>query len=170
MSWSHPAMIIMRCYKWTCPSWTILWKHTKPSAFTTISDQSESAGSWTLPRGKQGGVCPYISHSLSSPSLWRQQMETFSALLALCAGNSLVTGEFPSRRPVTRSFDVFFDLRLIKWLSKQTRSRWSETPSRSLWRHCNEARRVLYYSYISIIHCWMWNSHTFRIKTALSMT
>ena len=36
-------------------------------------------------------------------------METFSALLALCAGHR-VTGEFPSQRPVTRSFDVFFDL------------------------------------------------------------
>ena len=35
---------------------------------------------------------------------------TFSALLALCVGNSPVTGEFPSQRPVTRSFDVFFDL------------------------------------------------------------
>ena len=45
---------------------------------------------------------------------WRHQMETFSALLALCAGNSPVTGEFPSQRPVTRSFDVFFDLRLNK--------------------------------------------------------
>ena len=39
---------------------------------------------------------------------WRHQMETFSALLALCAGNSPVTGEFPAQRPVTRSFDVFF--------------------------------------------------------------
>ena len=37
-------------------------------------------------------------------------METFSALLALCVGNSLVTGEFPAQRPVTRSFDVLFDL------------------------------------------------------------
>ena len=36
------------------------------------------------------------------------------ALLALWAGNSPVTGEFPSQRPVTRSFDVFFDLRLIR--------------------------------------------------------
>ena len=45
-------------------------------------------------------------------------METFSVLLALCAGNSSVTGEFPSPRPVTRSFDVFFDLRLIKdWVN-----------------------------------------------------
>ena len=39
-------------------------------------------------------------------------METFFALLALCAGNSPVTGEFPSQRPVTQSFDVFFDLHL----------------------------------------------------------
>ena len=37
-------------------------------------------------------------------------METFSTLLALCEGNSPVTGEFPSQRPVTWSFDVFFDL------------------------------------------------------------
>ena len=39
-------------------------------------------------------------------------METFSALLAICAGNSPVTGEFPAQRPLTRSFDIFFDLRL----------------------------------------------------------
>ena len=64
-------------------------------------------------------------------------MEMFSALLALCAGNSPVTGEFPAQRPVTRSFDVFFDLRLNKRFSKQSRGRWFETPSRSLWRQCN---------------------------------
>ena len=39
---------------------------------------------------------------------WRHQMETFSALLALCADNSPVTDEFPSQRSVTRSFDFFF--------------------------------------------------------------
>ena len=50
---------------------------------------------------------------------WRHLMETFSALLAICAGNSPVTGEFPPQRPVTRSFDVFFDLRLNKRLRKQ---------------------------------------------------
>ena len=41
-------------------------------------------------------------------------MKTFSALLAICAGNSPVPGEFPAQRPVTRSFDVLFDLRLNK--------------------------------------------------------
>ena len=61
----------------------------------------------------------------------------FSALLALCAGNSPVTGEFPSQNPVTRSFDVFFDLRLNKRLSKQSWGWWFVTLSRSLWRHRN---------------------------------
>ena len=56
-------------------------------------------------------------------------METFYALLALCAGNSLVTGEFPSQRPVMQSFDVFFHLCLNKRLSKQSLGWWFETPS-----------------------------------------
>ena len=68
---------------------------------------------------------------------WRHQMETLSVLLNLCAGNSRVTGEFPSPRPGTRSFDVFFDLRLNKRLSKHSWGWWFETPSRWLWRHCN---------------------------------
>ena len=62
-------------------------------------------------------------------------METFSALLALCEGNSPVNGEFPSQMPVTRRFDVFFDLHLNKRLSKQSRRRWFKTLSRPLWRH-----------------------------------
>ena len=73
-------------------------------------------------------------------------METFSALLAICAGNSPVTGAFP----VTWSFDVFFDLRLNKRLSKQSRGWWFETPSRPLWRHCNAVickRTFEYYMY-----------------------
>ena len=46
-------------------------------------------------------------------------MKIVSALLAPCVGNSRVTGEFPVQRPVTRSFDVFFDLHLKERLSKQ---------------------------------------------------
>ena len=60
-----------------------------------------------------------------------------SALLAICAGNSPVTVEFPTQRPVTRSFGVFFYLRLNKRLSKQWWGWWFETPSRPLWRQCN---------------------------------
>ena len=62
-------------------------------------------------------------------------METFSALLAICAGNSPVPGDFPTQRPVTRSLDVFFVLRLNKRLSKQPWGWWFETPWRLLWRH-----------------------------------
>ena len=77
------------------------------------------------------------SRSLHS-TWWRHQMETVSVLLALGAGNSPVTGEFPSQRPVTRSLDVFFDLRLTKRLSKPSRGWWFETPMRSLWRHYSD--------------------------------
>ena len=68
---------------------------------------------------------------------WRHQMDKFSALLAICAGNSPVPGEFPAQRPVTRSFNVFFDLRLNKRLSKQSWGWWFEMLSRPLWRHRN---------------------------------
>ena len=111
---------------------------------------------------------------------WCHQMEIFSALLAI--GNSSVTGEFPAQRPVTWSFDVFFDLFLkarflplapskLKlcsanhragyfsnlagdWLSivwayseQETENRpwWFETPSRPLWRHCNEFQIICRY-------------------------
>ena len=80
---------------------------------------------------------------------WRHQMETFSALLAICAGNAPVPGEFPAQRPVTRSFGVFFDLRLNKRLSKQSWGWWFETLLRPLWRHCNGL-------YASMdVHCYL---------------
>ena len=63
-------------------------------------------------------------------------METFSALLAICAGKSPVPGEFPTQRPVTRSFEVFY-LRPNKLLSKRSWGWWFETLSWSWWRHCN---------------------------------
>ena len=65
-------------------------------------------------------------------------------------GEPSVTGGFPSQRPVTRSFDVFFDLRVNKRLSKQWRCQWFETTSRSLWRHSNY---------------WIWSATTVRKLT-----
>ena len=85
----------------------------------------------------------------SSLSWWRHRMETFSTLLALCVGihrsplNSPHKGQW-------WSFDVFFDLRLHKRLSKQPRRRWFETPSRSLWRHCNG---------LQLDSIWRWYMH-----------
>ena len=94
---------------------------------------------------------------------WRQEMETFSALLALCAGNSPVTRGFPAQRPVTRSFDVFLNLRLNRQLSKRWR-RWGfETLPCLLWRHCNETLflqvtihdRLRGYKYEFVCNCWI---------------
>ena len=62
-------------------------------------------------------------------------------------------GEFPAQRPVTRSFDVFFDLRLNKRLSKQPWGWWFETPSWSLWRHCN-----------AVLYALQWNLYKATTK------
>ena len=108
-------------------------------------------------------VLTYFCHGNIYILMWfvfmmTSQMETFSTLLALCAGNLPVTGEFPSQRPVTQNFDVLFDLRLNKRLNKQSIRRWFETPSHSLWRSCNiyisiphqHSRPLLSYSCIDI--------------------
>ena len=94
---------------------------------------------------------------------WRHQMETFSALLAICAGNSPVTGEIPAQRPVTRSFDVFFDLHPNKRLSKQWWGWWYKTPSCPLWLYRNVKWRQ--HNIRNIITLWQGNA--FRITNPL---
>ena len=84
----------------------------------------------------------YRRYILMDYRCWRNgvlghQMKTFSALLAICAGNSPVPGEFPTQRPVTQGFDVFVDLRLNKRLRKQSWNWWFGMQSHPLWRHCN---------------------------------
>ena len=90
-------------------------------------------------------------------SWWRHQMETFSALLAICAGNSPVPGEFSAQRPVTPSFDGFFGQRPNKRLSKKSWGWWFETHSPPLWRHSNvpSSRCAVYLSWMTaynIVH------------------
>ena len=61
----------------------------------------------------------------------------------------------PRTKAVTRSFDVFFDLRLNQQMSKQWRRRWSETPSRrSLWRHCYALSWPMLYQDFDISTHW----------------
>ena len=84
---------------------------------------------------KQNGAC---QGEVWAACGWHCRPLTSITLLAVCAGNSPVTGEFPTQRPVTRSFDVFFDLRLNERLRKKSRGWWFETPSRPLWRHSND--------------------------------
>ena len=88
------------------------------------------------------GLIQTSVHTLDTHiSWWRHQMETFPALLTICAGNSPVTGEFPAQRPVTLSFYVFFDLRLNIRLDKHSWGWCFETHWRPLWRHCNVWKR-----------------------------
>ena len=79
-----------------------------------------------------------------------------------------------TQRPVTWNFDVFFDLRMKKWLSKQSRRQWLETSSRSLWRHCNDLDIwiilciiILGKFYIIVGHCsaWILSIHTLTYKS-----
>ena len=74
--------------------------------------------------------CPVIMVASSNGNI-------FCVTGPLCR-DSPVTDEFPSQRPVTRSFDVLFDIRLNKRFGKQSRRRRFETPSRPLWSHCND--------------------------------
>ena len=124
---------------------------------------------WRIPRYMVIVLCVTFSVTTSWRRInrrhtwWRHQVKTSSALLAICAGNAPVTGEFPAQRPVTRSFDVFFDLRLNKRWSKQSWGWWFEMPSGSLWRRFNGstqrmARAGYYYKthrYRDVITaCW----------------
>ena len=71
-----------------------------------------------------------------SVSWWRHQIETFSALLAICAGIHRSPVNFPHKGQ-WRGALTFSDLCLNKLLSKQSWGWWFETPSRPLWRHSN---------------------------------
>ena len=89
-----------------------------------------------VPIGVATTVC-----SLSSGMMTSSNGNIFRVTGPLC-GEFTGPGEFPAQRPVTRSFDVFFDLRLNKRLSKQPWGWWFETPSWSLWRQCNGCKRI----------------------------
>ena len=127
---------------------------SRPKSLARITRSSRLEYTFTLHRQFHGGVLlgDAISQGINSygtqnsivsaiagpfSSWWRHQIETFSAWLVICAGNSPVTGEFPTQWPVTWSFDVFFDPRLNDWLSKQSLSWWFETPPRTLLCHSN---------------------------------
>ena len=105
-------------------------------------------------------------------------MDTFSALLAICVGNSSVPGEFPAQRPA--SGVLMFFLRPNKRLSKQSLGWWFETLSRPLWRHCNDQSLVKrdiivepYFSKLhrgtfdSYFHFSKWCAHTWTIHHAM---
>ena len=92
----------------------IKWKHYRALLVICAGNHRSPVNSPQKVQWRGALMFPLIPH----------QMETFSALLALCAGNSPVTGESPFQKPVMQSFDVFFDLSLNKQLSKQSWGWW----------------------------------------------
>ena len=114
----------------------------------TIIYQDAIWTGWNSCKFKTARVHWPIQCRVSSMTWCRHQMETFSAFLAICAGISPVTGEFPTQRPVMRGYAVFFDLCLDKRFSKQSWGYGFDTPSRPLWRHCNDMIWWIAYSFL----------------------
>ena len=81
--------------------------------------------------------CPILDAGFANLCMMTSSNGNIFRVTGHLCGEFTGPGEFPTQRPVTRSFDVFFDLRLNKRLSKQRWGWWFETPSWSLWRQCN---------------------------------
>ena len=119
-----------------------------------------SCSKWRLSsrRLTDGSVSPsagtYRISTYNPMPWWRHQMETVSALLALCEGNPPVIGGFPSQRDSNAGFDVFFNVCLNKRLNKQTKRWWFETPSFSLWHHRNFHSTRLLFGSTSTVVSW----------------
>ena len=112
-----------------------------------------NSGGVTLVTDLQGSLCSKLNGG-STPMMKSCRVISRTRYATVCMmtssnGNTfLITGslcgEFtgdrwiPAQSPVTRSFDVFFDLCLNKRLSKQSWGWWFEMPSRSLWRQCTD--------------------------------
>ena len=131
-SWREPRRVWRGGWRQTpgissCRPWRCLWllERTLSGFLDWCSWETRDPWAWARPESESW--FEFESWAI----MWPHD------LCLICEGNSSVTGEFPSQRPVTRSFDVFFDLLLNKRLSKQSKPMWFETPSRSLWRHCN---------------------------------
>ena len=116
---------------WNLSRWNLNRQNECFAASSIVFHLCSSLGLWLTGQA-------YFSNGLAmNVPWWRYQMETVSEVLHICAGYSPVTGEIPVRRPVTRTFDVIFNLRLNKRLSKHWWGWRFETPSRPLWHHCN---------------------------------
>ena len=94
-------------------------------------------------RNLMRALCAY-----SGDSWWRHQLGNIFRVTGPFCGEFTGHRWIPAQRPVTRSFDVFFDLRQKLQLSKRWRRRWIQTPSHSLWHHCNVSQKPL------LSPCW----------------
>ena len=149
ITWTNSRFII----NWTLRNklqWSFSGKSNffiQENAFENVACEMSailSRGRWVKKTCLTLEVITALTGGLAPSSLGHQHLMTssngsiYSRFIGPGWWKPPVTGGFPSQRPVTRCFDVFFDLRLNKRLSKQSRRRWFETPSRPLWRHCND--------------------------------
>ena len=110
--WGEFIFFIKTHFYWGAPTSHIMEEHSSPTSIFPVFMMTSSKGNIFRVTGFCAGNSP------------------------VTAGNSPVTGEFPSHRPVTRSFDVFFDLRLKNgWVNNKDVG--DLRRHRSLWRHCN---------------------------------
>ena len=130
---------------------TIWWLCLVPSSTTRLaSDVGYRTMTYTsLTENKK--------HNIPSQSLKTMMTSSngniFRVTDHLC-GEFTGPGDFPTQRPVTRSFDVYFDLRPNKWLSKQSWGWWFGTLSCSLWRHRNAILDCLPRSFFRPLYVW----------------
>ena len=87
---------------------------------------------------------------VSGTYIWCWKLRGWILIMTSSNGNIFrvtdpLCGEFTGlqQRPVTRSFDVFFDLRLDGRLSKHSWGWWLETPSCPLWSQSNDYLNIL---------------------------
>ena len=129
------------------------WHIFRGMCMRNISQGFQSVTRYSTLSIYRGHISLTISHKTLHCSRARSMMTSsngniFRVTGPLC-GEFTGPGEFPTQRPVMRSFDVFFDLRLNKRLSKQAWGWWFETLSWSLWRHCNAGA-----SFVSAMSGW----------------
>ena len=152
-------IILGMYFSYACFYWLqkVLWysgpKQKYRKLYTSISQQTMTAFStYFLFRGLRSAgkmiitVMDQIRLTLEKNPDDVIKWKHFPCYWPFVRGDPSVTDGFPSQRLLTRSFDVYFDLQLNKRLSKQSRRRWFETPSRSLWRHCNDNHKRHYLS------------------------
>ena len=118
----HSPWLLVRLR--SCAQWrrSLVSKFLSPNSYVPLitGEVLYSERNQTVPRHVPVCFRPHhwmfaMPYARSNFRWWRHHKETFSALLAICAGNPPVAGEFPAQRSVTRGFDVYFDLRLIQW-------------------------------------------------------
>ena len=135
-----------KCRNSSCKDKTISWAIILHEANATICKATLS-------------IWEPCDHADFPSEWWRHQMETFSALLALCAGNSPTTANFPHKGSWRGALVyVFFDVHLNKPLGKQSWGWWFESPSCSSWRYCNAHLQP---------NCW---NHAYLIYSSLELS